>query len=129
MSRSSRPMSAKATSSSSTAAAVAGGAGVGVRAPRVASADSVQRAHRSGVSRIPRPPDRIPTTGPRAILTDGNRLSPLLLQPFSGLFSRTTWVSRYQKGKTSPRQEMTGSRDAVASAGPYSNNLHLALNR
>jgi len=23
----------------------------------------------------------------------------LLLQPFSGLFSRTTWVSRYQKGK------------------------------
>jgi len=24
----------------------------------------------------------------------------LLLQPFNGLFSRTTWVSRYQKGKT-----------------------------
>ena len=22
------------------------------------------------------------------------------LQPFNGLFSRTTWVSRYQKGKT-----------------------------
>jgi len=25
----------------------------------------------------------------------------LLLHPFIGLFSRTTWVSRYQKGKTS----------------------------
>jgi len=25
----------------------------------------------------------------------------LLLHPFDGLFSRTTWVSRYQKGKTS----------------------------
>ena len=27
--------------------------------------------------------------------------SILLLHPFNGLFSRTTWVSRYQKGKTS----------------------------
>jgi len=26
----------------------------------------------------------------------------LLVQPFSGLFSRTTWVSRYQKDKISP---------------------------
>ena len=26
---------------------------------------------------------------------------PLLLHPFNGLFSRTTWVSRYQKGETS----------------------------
>ena len=25
----------------------------------------------------------------------------LLLHPFNGLFSRTTWISRYQKGKTS----------------------------
>jgi len=25
----------------------------------------------------------------------------LLLHPFNGLFSRTTWVSRYQKGRTS----------------------------
>jgi len=25
----------------------------------------------------------------------------LLLQPFNGLFSRTAWVSQYQKGKTS----------------------------
>ena len=27
--------------------------------------------------------------------------SLLLLRPFNGLFSGTTWVSRYQKGKTS----------------------------
>jgi len=33
----------------------------------------------------------------------------LLLQPFNGLFSRTTWVSRYQIGKTS--LEFTGARD------------------
>ena len=28
-------------------------------------------------------------------------LLPLLLHPFNGLFSSTTWGSRYQKGKTS----------------------------
>jgi len=28
-------------------------------------------------------------------------ISTTTLQPFNGLFSRTTWVSRYQKGKTS----------------------------
>ena len=32
-----------------------------------------------------------------------------LLQPFNGLFSRTTWVSRYQKGKTN--LDFTGARD------------------
>jgi len=26
--------------------------------------------------------------------------SKILLHPFNGLFSRTTWVNRYQKGKT-----------------------------
>ena len=31
-------------------------------------------------------------------------------QPFNGLFSRTTWVSRYQKGKTNP--------DALPAAQP-----------
>ena len=31
------------------------------------------------------------------------------LQPFNGLFSRTTWVSRYQKGKTN--LDFTGARD------------------
>jgi len=39
------------------------------------------------------------------------------------LFSKTTWVSRHQKGNHS------GARDdgvAVASTGPYANHLHLA---
>jgi len=35
---------------------------------------------------------------------------PELLQPFNGLFSRTTWVSRYQKGKTN--LDFTGARDS-----------------
>ena len=34
----------------------------------------------------------------------------LLLQPFNGLFSRTTWVRRYQKGKTN--LDFTGARDS-----------------
>jgi len=38
-------------------------------------------------------------------------LSPVQLpQPFNGLFSRTTWVSRYQKVKTNP--DFTGARDS-----------------
>ena len=32
------------------------------------------------------------------------------IQPFNGLFSRTTWVSRYQKGKTN--LDFTGARDS-----------------
>ena len=32
------------------------------------------------------------------------------LQPFDGLFSRTTWVSRYQKGTTN--LDFTGARDS-----------------
>ena len=32
------------------------------------------------------------------------------LQPFNGLFSRTTWVSRYRKGKTN--LDCTGARDS-----------------
>jgi len=31
----------------------------------------------------------------------GDHILLLLLHPFNGLFSRTTWVSQYQKGKTS----------------------------
>ena len=40
----------------------------------------------------------------RGILTLGGGVahSDLLLHPFNGLFSTTVWVSRYQKGKTSP---------------------------
>ena len=34
----------------------------------------------------------------------------LLLLPFNGLFSRTTWVSRYQKGKTN--LDVTEARDS-----------------
>ena len=38
-------------------------------------------------------------------------VQPLQLQqPFNGLFSRTTWVSRYQKGKTN--LDFTGARDS-----------------
>ena len=50
----------------------------------------------------------------------------LLLHPFNGLFSGTTWVSRYQKGKTSldEARDDGGFWDTVASAGPYTNDLH-----
>jgi len=38
-------------------------------------------------------------------------LVPLLqLQPFNGLFSKTTWARRYQKGKTN--LDFTGARDS-----------------
>ena len=56
----------------------------------------------------------------------------LLLQPFNGLFYRTTCVSWYQKGKTSMdliMLEMMGFWDAVASAGLYANSLHHAPDR
>jgi len=46
-------------------------------------------------------------------------------------WKRTTWVSRYQKGKTI--LNLNAARDdeemAVASAGPYANNLHFAPDR
>jgi len=54
----------------------------------------------------------------------------LLLHPFDGLFSRTTQVSRHQKGRTV--LDFNEARDtgvAVASAGPYANHLHLALDK
>jgi len=44
--------------------------------------------------------------------------------PFNGSLSRTTRVSRYQKGKTN--LDFTEASVAVASAGPYAS-LHLAL--
>jgi len=53
--------------------------------------------------------DRTPSHGAPVMSTD-NKTSTVavttvrrlpLLQPFNGLFSRTTWVNRYQKGKTS----------------------------
>ena len=52
--------------------------------------------------------------------------------PFNGLFSEATWVSRYQKGETSldlNEARDDGVWDAVASAGPHANNLHLGPDR
>ena len=42
--------------------------------------------------------------------------------PVNSIFSRTTWVNRYQKGKTSldlDEARVDGVVVAVASAGPY----------
>jgi len=52
---------------------------------------------------------------------------------FNGLFSRATWVSRFQRGKTS--LDLNEASDdgvlgmAVASAESYANNLHLSADR
>jgi len=49
---------------------------------------------------------------------------------FNSFFSRITWVSQHQKYKTI--LDFNEARDdgvAVASAGPYANHLHLALDR
>jgi len=55
------------------------------------------------------------------------------LHPFNGLFSRTALVSSYQKCKTSldlnEARVLWGLGMAVASAGPYANNVHLAPDR
>jgi len=50
---------------------------------------------------------------------------------YTSIFSRTTWVSLYQKSKTSLNLNEANKRwwcfgMAVASTGPYANNLHLA---
>jgi len=51
----------------------------------------------------------------------------LLLLLFNGLFSRTTWVSRYQKGKTSldlnEARDDGGTGCSLALVGPYAYNL------
>jgi len=57
-----------------------------------------------------------------------------MLHLFNGLFSRTTSVSRYQEGKRGSLDLNAAIDDgvfcdAVASAGPYANNLHLAPDR
>jgi len=57
---------------------------------------------------------------------------PITTTPFNSLFCRTTWVSQYQKGKTSLDSNEARDdafSDAVASAGTYANNLHLAPDR
>ena len=56
-----------------------------------------------------------------------------MLHPFNGLFSRTSWVSRYQKGKTS--LDLNEARDdgvwddSGISLDHNANNLHLAPDR
>jgi len=44
-------------------------------------------------------------------------------------FSRTTWVSRHQKGAIPDFNEARDDKVALASAGPYANQLHLAPDR
>jgi len=61
----------------------------------------LQRRFRAGDGWGQPSPPQIDLTG------NGNR-SEQQQQPFNGLFSRTTWVSRYQKGKTN--LDFTGSR-------------------
>jgi len=57
----------------------------------------------------------------------------LQLHPFNSLFSRTTWVSRYQKGKTS--LDLNEARDDWVFGWQWhqlddsANNLHLATDR
>jgi len=49
---------------------------------------------------------------------------------FNSLFSRTTWLSRHQKGQTN--LDFNEARDdgvAVASGGPHANHLHLTPDR
>jgi len=53
----------------------------------------------------------------------------MLLNPFNGLFSRTTWVIWHQKGRIiQDFNEAIDDGVTVASAGPYAN-LHLASGR
>jgi len=47
----------------------------------------------------------------------------LLLHPLNGLFFRTTWISRYRKGKTS-RDLNDAKDDGAASSGSKSQNSH-----
>ena len=61
-----------------------------------------------------------------------NTFQVLLLQLLNGIFSKTTWVSWYEKGKTSldlNEARDDGIWDDSAPAGPYANNLHLAPDR
>jgi len=55
-------------------------------------------------------PSCCPTNSVKALKVLQLQLLLLQLQPFNGLFSRTTWVRRYQKGKTN--LELTGARNS-----------------
>jgi len=57
-------------------------------------------------------------------LSDETTTTVLLLHPFNGLSSRTTWVSRHQKGRITP--DFNEARDGgvvLTSCGPYTNHL------
>ena len=52
------------------------------------------------------------------------------IHTLNGLFTRTTWVSRHQKGETILDFNKAKDDDvAVAPAGPYANHLHLTPDR
>jgi len=76
--------------------------------------------------------DRLPFQTTNQQVSNHTRLinaTTTTLHPFNGFFSRTTWVSRYQKGKNQSgfkRGEMMGFSNTVASSGPHANNLQLA---
>jgi len=64
------------------------------------------------------------------VLTGPNNNNNNKQHPFNGLFSRTTWVSWYQKGRTI--LYFNEARDdglAVPSAGPNANHLHVTPDR
>ena len=53
-------------------------------------------------------------------------LLPLVLHPFNSLFSRTTWVNRYQKRKTGLDSNEARDDGVLGCNGiGYANNLHL----
>jgi len=52
------------------------------------------------------------------------------LHLINGLFSKTTWVSRHQKGRTTlDFHEARDNGVAVTSAGPYAYHVHLTPDR
>ena len=66
----------------------------------------------------------------RHIDTQTDRQTDKQTELFNGLYSRTTWVSRHQKGETN--LDFTAARYdgvTVALAEPYANHLHLAADR
>jgi len=73
------------------------------------------------------------STGWSLVSTSYKTTTTTLLRPFNGLFSRTTWVSRYQKDKTS--LDLNEARDytffedgnGISWTIIMQNNLHLKL--
>ena len=70
----------------------------------------------------------VPTV-PKASPSGTQLRTELLLHPFNSLFSTTTWVSRYQKGKTSLDLNLMGFSHGSVISWTIRNNLHLARDR